>query len=165
MTIDHPCLNINLMILVWFQNKKIEIVINYIIQLINLTIILDFSAFWFAAVEETSPLEIKRAGTLGKSITLPCNLPKSKPPNVQWEDTVHTSTADPIVIYRSTSASEPMNKDHANIENMEVNDFKLTINNLSFDDSGEYMCVSTVGSETHKITYNILIHSEFYLWF
>ena len=54
-----------------------------------------------------------------------------------------------------------MNKDHVNINNMQVNNFDLMINNLSFDDSGEYTCVSTVGSETHKITYNLLIHSEF----
>jgi hypothetical protein len=107
---------------------------------------------------ETSPTQLKKAGTVGSSVIFPCNLEKSKSPNVQWVDTVYTSNSEPIVIFQSSNNS--MNEAHPNKIHFKVDrsNFALTIDGLKFDDAGIYTCISKVGDIIHSRFYKLTVY-------
>jgi hypothetical protein len=84
-------------------------------------------------------------GTLGQAIDLPCPLAVAKPAVIEWLDYVYNTDHNPQLIFSSTGGAE---MSHPNAASYRVNNqnMTLTILNLSSEDSGQYICRSTVNT-------------------
>lgn len=106
----------------------------------------------------------KKAGMLGHSVKLPCRIPLSQPPKVRWEDTVHTPSPEPILIFQSqNNPNFTINSAHPNAANYRVdkNNFDLKISKLSVDDVGAYTCISETGQTVERQGHYLLIYGYF----
>jgi len=98
---------------------------------------------------------------LGHSVKLPCGLRVSKPPNVTWQDTVHTSEPWPIVIFQSlNTTNNGINSAHPNAGDYQVDrsKFDLKISSLTVDDVGAYTCISRRGGDEERQEHYLIIY-------
>jgi hypothetical protein len=54
--------------------------------------------------EQPPAIEVTVGGLVGHSVHLPCGLPHSSPPNIQWFDEVYNDGEEPKRIYSSEAA-------------------------------------------------------------
>jgi hypothetical protein len=99
-------------------------------------------------------------GTVGQSVSIPCDLPISDPADVTWSDFVHNPDRNAILIY---TARNGLDSTHPNAVNYAVDEktFTLTISNISPEkDPGNYICQSTVDGVAHNLTYYLAIAGQ-----
>lgn len=122
------------------------------------------SVLFAIVLAQENPVQIKKAGMLGHSVKLPCRIPPSQSPKVRWEDTVHTSSHEPIVIFQSqNNPNFTINAAHPNAANYKVDksNFDLKISKLTVDDVGSYTCISEQEQTVHRQDYYLLIYGYF----
>lgn len=106
---------------------------------------------------------VRRSGLVHHSVKLSCSIPHSQPPRVIWNDRIYTSTPEPILIFQSENNSNfQINGAHPNRANYAVDrsNFELRISNLSYDDSGEYSCISESGGQRFERNYYLTVHGN-----
>lgn len=116
------------------------------------------------ALAEDSGVVQDRSGLIGHSVKLSCNLSRSQPPDVLWNDLARSSSPEePVLIFQSAdNPAFAINSHHPNKGNFIIdrNNFELRISNLTDEDVGEYVCVSRVGNATHKKSYYLSVHEQ-----
>ena len=105
----------------------------------------------------TTTLDTVVFGVVGKSARLPCSLPVHQN-NMEWVEYVYNTNHDPQKIYSSeNNAAFAVDESHHNARDYRVeDDAALTISNLTFSDSGRYVCRSRANS-------TIYIQQSYYL--
>ena len=100
---------------------------------------------------------VDKGALVGKPLVLSCTLPASqKVPPIRWVDFVYnTKDGEPMVIFDGTQVSA----DHPQASRYSVNkdDYSLTINNVTGDDAGQYICSTKIGGTGHQASYMVAV--------
>lgn len=105
--------------------------------------------------------EVGKLGEYGKEVTFQCDLKKSQPPQIVWEDLVFNENDSPILIFSSeNNPNFEIDSGHSNRANFKVNkDYSLIASNLQIESGpGKYTCKSTVDGETLEMSYYLNVH-------
>jgi len=105
----------------------------------------------FTYVSSSNSL-VSITGIVGKPVKLPCKIdaPPETVANVQWVDLVYNSNADPQPIFGSSNNPQSLvYSSHPHSGNYLVDaEYTLSILNVTLDDPGKYMCISTLMNAT-----------------